>query len=236
MQSVIPLGGTSNFFRIETLRDVRGWDPFNVTEDADLGIRLARIGYKVAPLNVITWEEAPPKVLPWMRQRIRWNKGFLYTLLAHFRHPRMLAKDIGLKSMFYLSLLLAYPLLSVMTLAGWALFAVYWINWIGVPLQPAATWINDAFNFSPALFYASLLCFIFGMMYSTFVALEGLFRQGDTYALRLVKYFLFTPVYMLLHGVSSAVAIVELALKPTHWHKTPHGFSVPEPRREPAGI
>ncbi len=42
----LPLGGTSNHFRTRNLRQIGGWDPYNVTEDADLGLRLARLGYR----------------------------------------------------------------------------------------------------------------------------------------------------------------------------------------------
>jgi cellulose synthase/poly-beta-1,6-N-acetylglucosamine synthase-like glycosyltransferase len=47
----IPLGGTSNHFRVSTLRRLHGWDAWNVTEDADMGMRLARMGYEVATLT-----------------------------------------------------------------------------------------------------------------------------------------------------------------------------------------
>ena len=71
MNKVILLGGTSNFFRIDVLKSLNGWKTDNVTEDADMGVRLSRMGYKVVPINTVTWEEAPPKIYPWIRQRTR---------------------------------------------------------------------------------------------------------------------------------------------------------------------
>ena len=67
----LPLGGSSNHFRTATLRSLGGWDPYNVTEDADLGMRLARFGYGAAVIGSTTYEEAPARVAPWIRQRTR---------------------------------------------------------------------------------------------------------------------------------------------------------------------
>src|SRR5262249_31722634 len=92
----VPLGGTSNHFRVAVLRGVGGWDPFNVTEDCDLGTRLGRAGLRVAMLDSITWEEAITTVRPWIRQRSRWVKGYLQTYLVHMRHPGRLLRQVGL--------------------------------------------------------------------------------------------------------------------------------------------
>ena len=74
----LPLGGTSNHFRTDILRNVGGWDPFNVTEDADLGMRLARFGYRTGTVDSLTWEEAPIGYRQWLHQRTRWFKGWLH--------------------------------------------------------------------------------------------------------------------------------------------------------------
>ncbi len=83
----IPLGGTSNHFRASALKWLMAWDPFNVTEDADLGIRLARSGYRCAMLGSTTYEEAPAGFMSWLRQRTRWLKGYMQTWLVHMRDP-----------------------------------------------------------------------------------------------------------------------------------------------------
>ena len=73
----VPLGGTSNHFRRDVLDAVVGWDPYNVHEDADPGIRLARAGWHVGILGSTTWEEAPPTFRIWLGQRKRWLKGWM---------------------------------------------------------------------------------------------------------------------------------------------------------------
>ena len=83
----IPLGGTSNHFRTDVLRELHAWDPFNVTEDADLGIRIGQKGYRVGVVNSTTFEEASCRVGQWIRQRSRWMKGYMQTLLVHTRRP-----------------------------------------------------------------------------------------------------------------------------------------------------
>ena len=91
----IPLGGTSNHFRTSALRRVGGWDAWNVTEDADLGIRLARFAYRTVDLPSSTHEEAPRSLGAWMRQRTRWMKGYMQTCVTHSRHPVRLGRELG---------------------------------------------------------------------------------------------------------------------------------------------
>ncbi|MHB1109301.1 MAG: glycosyltransferase family 2 protein, partial [Devosia sp.] len=91
----LPLGGTSNHFRARSLREVGGWDAFNVTEDADLGTRLSRLRYRTATLANRTHEEAPISLLAWMAQRTRWTKGWMQTFIVHNRSPRHFLEDIG---------------------------------------------------------------------------------------------------------------------------------------------
>jgi cellulose synthase/poly-beta-1,6-N-acetylglucosamine synthase-like glycosyltransferase len=92
----MPLGGTSNHFRTAVLRDIGGWDAFNVTEDADIGIRLAQLGYRVSMLDSTTFEEAPVTVDAWLKQRSRWLKGYMQTWLVHMRNPVRLMRRTGL--------------------------------------------------------------------------------------------------------------------------------------------
>ena len=102
--SPFPLGGTSNHFRTRILKSVGGWDPFNVTEDADLGIRLARFGYRCGTIRSPTYEEAPPVFNVWLKQRTRWIKGWFQTLLVHMRHPVRLASELGMAKTILFSL------------------------------------------------------------------------------------------------------------------------------------
>jgi cellulose synthase/poly-beta-1,6-N-acetylglucosamine synthase-like glycosyltransferase len=101
----LPLGGTSNHFRTAALRELGGWDPFNVTEDCDLGIRIYKRGWRTGLLDSTTWEEANSQWGNWLRQRSRWVKGFLQTHLSHTRHCFRTWRQLGFKGFFgfYLS-------------------------------------------------------------------------------------------------------------------------------------
>lgn len=225
-KNAILLGGTSNFFRLEALKAVGGWDSKNVTEDADLGIKMARKHYTVVPIDTTTYEEAPPKVYPWIKQRIRWNKGYLYTLIMHFRSPLKILNEIGLRSSIFLIHQLSSPIVSALTLPTLILFVCYWLSWFGIPLDPISKWTAMVFNSSPVLFYSSLLTLVFGPLYAILMSLDGLFRQEDDYTLSKVKYIPLILLYFLLQSVTSLIAIIELIVKPHSWHKTHHGFSI----------
>jgi cellulose synthase/poly-beta-1,6-N-acetylglucosamine synthase-like glycosyltransferase len=227
MNKVILLGGTSNFFRISVLKSLKGWKTDNVTEDADMGVRLSRLGYKVVPINTVTWEEAPPKIYPWIRQRTRWNKGYIYTLAVHFRDPVKLVRDIGLSSTMFLFYLLFSPITYTISIPGWFLFLAFWLNYFGVvSTMPLAGWIQEAYQASSIIFYSSLFTFIFSMFYVPIMAQEALFRQGDTYALNKIKYAYLMPFYLYLQSIPSTIAIFELFFRPKVWRKTYHGFSL----------
>src|SRR5690606_14255374 len=151
-QGPIPLGGTSNHFVTEKLREVGGWDPYNVTEDADLGIRLFKFDYHTVVMDSITWEEANSKIPNWIRQRSRWQKGYVQTFLVHMRHPIKLLKQMGVRGfMFFMATFGSHvfcpvvnPLLLAMTVYliffpfNSALMSVYpsimYIAWLNLAL------------------------------------------------------------------------------------------------------
>ena len=109
-----PLGGSSNHFRTAVLRQVGGWDPYNVTEDADLGIRLHRLGYRCAALSSATYEEAPARFRPWLRQRTRWYKGWMQTWLVHMRSPVRLVRELTVGGALAFQLFLACNVLAAL--------------------------------------------------------------------------------------------------------------------------
>ncbi len=129
----MPLGGTSNHFRTQVLRDIGGWDAYNVTEDADIGIRLAQLGYRVSMISFTTYEEAPVPLGPWLRQRSRWLKGYMQTWLVHMRHPLLLLRRAGLGGGIVFAL--ANPLLWLLFLGGllWG-----WQSWSVIGAVPGA--------------------------------------------------------------------------------------------------
>jgi cellulose synthase/poly-beta-1,6-N-acetylglucosamine synthase-like glycosyltransferase len=110
----IPLGGTSNHFRASALRWLMAWDPFNVTEDADLGIRLARAGYRCEILDSTTYEEAAPRLGGWLRQRTRWLKGYMQTWLVHMRFPRALWRELGPRGFLGFQIMVGGTVLSAL--------------------------------------------------------------------------------------------------------------------------
>jgi cellulose synthase/poly-beta-1,6-N-acetylglucosamine synthase-like glycosyltransferase len=110
----LPLGGTSNHFVTSILREVGGWDPYNVTEDADLGMRLARFGYRTGTVDSTTWEEAPVSHFQWIRQRTRWFKGWMQTWIVHMRHPMRVWRELGTRGFLSLQLLIGGSILSAL--------------------------------------------------------------------------------------------------------------------------
>jgi cellulose synthase/poly-beta-1,6-N-acetylglucosamine synthase-like glycosyltransferase len=110
----MPLGGTSNHFRTAVLREIGAWDPFNVTEDADIGLRLAQLGYRTAMLDSTTWEEAPERVDIWIKQRSRWLKGYMQTWLVHSRNTHSLIRQVGLGGFLSFQLFIGGAVLSAL--------------------------------------------------------------------------------------------------------------------------
>ena len=225
MKRVILLGGTSNYFRTEVIRTLEGWDVLNVSEDADLGIRLARKGHVVVPINSTTWEEAPPKLKPWIKQRARWNKGFIYSLYFHFKNPIKLTTDLGIGRTLFLFYILIAPIIFAVSIPGWILFGLFWVDWSGIPM-PIVPYMHEAFTGNAWLFYLSLFTFLFSFTYMPLISVEALMRHGDEYALKKVKYSFLMVFYIYLQIIPSTLAIYEFIKKPKTWHKTPHGFSI----------
>ncbi len=214
---MFPLGGTSNHFRASALAEVGGWDPYNVTEDADLGLRLARFGYRAETISCPTLEDGPEDFKTWRPQRTRWFKGWMQTWLVHMRNPRRLADDLDPMSFWVGQILfagmavsaLAHPVLLV-TLA-WLTMHIA----AGVTLstwQSSLLWI-DSVNI--ALGYASFMAL--GSM-----GLERHEKGG------LWKVYLFTPVYWAMLSYAAWWSLFELFRRPHHWDKTPHRSARPK--------
>jgi cellulose synthase/poly-beta-1,6-N-acetylglucosamine synthase-like glycosyltransferase len=208
----VPLGGSSNHFRTETLRKVGGWDAWNVTEDADLGIRLARMGYFVADLPSTTWEEAPNRLKSWMNQRTRWMKGWMQTMLVHARQPQRLVADLGLfrtviVSSIGFSVVLGALLMPLFVIGiGWRLSDQLPLG-AGTPLVIAADTVI-------------IECLALGLLAEVLPAFQALRRRK---ALSLAPWILLAPITYALTSIAAWRALVELIRRPHHWHKTPHG-------------
>jgi cellulose synthase/poly-beta-1,6-N-acetylglucosamine synthase-like glycosyltransferase len=208
---VIPLGGTSTHFRREALEAVGGWDPFNVTEDADLGIRLARHGYRVDTITRPTYEDAPETFANWLPQRTRWFKGWMQTWLVHMRHPRRLWRDLGPASFLATQILCAGMVVSSIAhpvfigSLGYICLAFVWHETLG-PLQSAIL-IMDGVNIT--------------LGYLTFLLL-GVRTLLLKEKISLWITILLTPVYWVLISLASWRALWKLYREPYHWEKTHH--------------
>ena len=212
----LPLGGTSNHFRKQLLQDVGGWDPHNVTEDADLGFRLARLGYQTDVLQSTTFEEANTKLGNWLHQRARWFKGFLQTWLVHMRDPLRLIDEIGLSGFLTLQ---AAVLGVVFSAAFYPIFLINSLYKIGVTLVWPDTFAGN-WALLPEALYIGL--FIAGYSVMIFSAAEALRRKR----LHSISSALWSmPIYWLLASVAAWLAIWQLIFNPFHWNKTRHGLS-----------
>jgi hypothetical protein len=209
----IPLGGTSNHFRTEVLRQLGGWDPFNVTEDADLGIRAAANGYGVGVINSTTYEEANSRLWNWIRQRSRWIKGYLQTVLVHSRNPISLLKQTGLRNAFgFLMLIGGSPLTFLAAPILWVFYLLFLFT---------GTRALD-FLFPPITLYISLFNLLFGNGLMIYLNMLAVFKRHYH---ALLPYTLLNPVYWILHSIASYKALWQLLTRPFYWEKTQHGIS-----------
>ena len=210
----ILLGGTSNHFRISALRALHGWDAWNVTEDADMGIRLARRSFRVAALSSTTDEEAPARLRPWLSQRRRWMKGWMQTLIVHLRDPRRLFRDLGPLRATSVILLLVNGLLG--PLAG-PLYAVAFLHdaLFGALLNPQT--IAD-------IVASTLWCSI-AVLGSIAMLMPLLIGAQRRRLRRLLPRLIALPVYHALLSLAAVLAAGDLLRRPHHWAKTPHGLA-----------
>lgn len=209
----IPLGGTSNHFRTEALRRLGGWDPFNVTEDADLGIRASAEGYRVGVVDSTTLEEANTSIPNFIRQRSRWIKGYLQTVLVHSRHPLRLIRAAGLREFVGFALLIGgTPISFLAMLPMLAAFCV-------VPFIPAD--VRAGFLVGPALWFG-LADFLVGNVVMLYLNMLGPYKRGRFW---LVGWSLLNPLYWVLHSIAAYKALWQLIVRPHYWEKTEHGLT-----------
>ena len=220
----IPLGGTSNHFKMKVLKDLNAWDPYNVTEDADLGIRLYKAGYKTAIVDSRTWEEANSRVGNWIRQRSRWIKGYMQTWLVHMRNPFRLYREIGFRGFLgFQVMILATPLLPLLNPLFW-LMLVLWFGW-HMEFIPKF-FPGVIYYMSNAEFYVGNFLFVFSNVAGAYWVISELEGDKDRrFSYGLVKYALLTPAYWVLMSVAAVKAAWQLITKPFYWEKTTHGLS-----------
>lgn len=209
----IPLGGTSNIFRTQILREAGGWDPFNVTEDADLGLRLARLGYRVEVLDSTTFEEANCRLGNWLRQRSRWMKGYMQTYVVHQRSARAMAAAAGRRS-----------LLTLHLFVGGTVFAALANPWLiaASAFDLAAGAAGKTSPLPHPLPELNLFALVFGNL--VFVALAAIapLKRGLK---GLAPSALLAPLYWQMTSIAAYKALWQLFRRPHFWEKTEHMIS-----------
>ncbi|HQT63855.1 MAG TPA: glycosyltransferase [Acidocella sp.] len=209
----IPLGGTSNHFRTDVLMSLGAWDPYNVTEDADLGVRLTQAGYRVAVVNSTTFEEANGVLKSWINQRSRWIKGYMQTWLVHMRHPVRLYRRLGFVGFMGFQMFIGFPPFTA--LINPVLWAMFLLSLLLGPRSFAAL-------FPPAVLAMSLFDLLIGnAMYVYFNIVAASKRRWYS----LVPWGLLAPAYWVLHSVAAYKALGQLITNPHYWEKTQHGTS-----------
>lgn len=211
----IPLGGTTVYLKRSALTHVGGWDAHNVTEDADLGIRLARFGYRTILIPTVTREEANNRVVPWIKQRSRWLKGYIITYLVHMRRPFRLLRDLGLRKFlgfqfFFLTTILQFTLAPAL----WS----FWLVCFGL-----STPFTDLF---PPTWTGGLLAlFLLTELVSLLIGFVAVARTQHEKLMHWVPMMFF---YFPMGVFAVYKAWSELIFKPFYWDKTQHGLSEPD--------
>ena len=222
IETVIPLGGTSNHFKTKTLKELKGWDPFNVTEDCDLGVRIFKKGWSTAIIDSVTLEEANSNWGNWVRQRSRWLKGYMQTYLVHMRNPFEFIRQNGWHAFVFqliigarISFMLINPILWLTTISYFAAYA-----YVG----PAIEELFPSYIFYMAVF--SLLVGNFTYIYNYMIGA----MKREHYSL--VKFVFLIPLYWLVASYAAAVAAYQLIVKPHYWEKTVHGLHLSKAKVE----
>ncbi len=221
MQAPIPLGGTSNHFRRSVLQAMGAWDPYNVTEDADLGIRMFREGYTVRVLESNTYEEANSDFVNWMKQRSRWLKGYLQTFAVHLREPRELYRELGWKGlMHYVMFVGGTPILAIINPIFWLMTILWFVA------HPA--FIQEIFP--TPIYYLGLVSWAFGNFLLVYVTVMSVrvAKKGE-----LLIPALLVPLYWVMMSMAAVKALSQLVGAPNFWEKTVHGLHK-DPQPEPA--
>ncbi|CAN5157781.1 glycosyltransferase [soil metagenome] len=209
----IPLGGTSNHFRTASLIELGGWDPYNVTEDADLGIRASALGYRVGVINSTTMEEANTSAPNFIRQRSRWIKGYMQTTLVHARRPGALIRQIGLRRFASFSLLIGG---TPATFLG--VLPLYLLTLVAL-VAPTA-FLSSLFPVW--LLWICLLNFLIGNGIMVYLSMMGPYKRAT---FKLILWALLNPFYWLLHSIAAYKALWQLLTRPHYWEKTEHGLT-----------
>lgn len=245
LRGPIPLGGTSNHFRTAALRQLGGWDPFNVTEDCDLGVRLAVAGLETRLIDSTTWEEANSRTGNWIRQRSRWVKGYLQTHLVHTKQPFKLLRSLGCRgTLLFLFSVGGTAVAQLLNLVCLPIVLLYFSLLLADVIQGREVWIvlagsRDEYRLAWQMLYleagetpAWSVVSIVGFVGSVLMLLSNVvFVLINLLACRIRSYHdlwlaaLLSPVYWLLGSVAAWKGVWQLLTRPHYWEKTTHGLT-----------
>jgi cellulose synthase/poly-beta-1,6-N-acetylglucosamine synthase-like glycosyltransferase len=224
MSAPVPLGGTSNHIRRDVLESIGSWDAYNVTEDADLGIRLYAQGWRTAVLDSETYEEPNSDFVNWVKQRSRWYKGYLQTWLVNLRHPIELGRAIGRGGFAQFNLFVGgTPVLSLLNPFFWLLTLVWFSGHASIIEQ----------IFPAPLYHAALFCWIVGNLAVLYVTILAARRSGRS---SLVWAACLVPVYWVMMSIAAIKAFWQVFAAPSFWEKTTHGLTVAEATPQPPAV
>jgi glycosyltransferase XagB len=220
----LPLGGTSNHFRTDVLRRLGGWDVFNVTEDCDLGLRLAERHLYTTILDSTTLEEANSDVRNWVRQRSRWIKGYMQTYLVHLRRPWNYLLQGRIRELFSLFAVIgATPATILVNPLMWVLLALY--------IAERHTLAHEfQLLYSAPVFYPAVICLVAGNFLYLYLHLLTCSKSEQYH---LLPWALTIPLYWALMSVAAVMALFQLIVNPHHWEKTHHGLHLKRQQAAP---
>jgi cellulose synthase/poly-beta-1,6-N-acetylglucosamine synthase-like glycosyltransferase len=222
----VPLGGTSNHFRVSALLDValpgergpQAWDAHNLTEDADLGARLAAGGYRVDLLSSITMEEAPVGLRVIDKQQRRWKAGYLQTGLVHVRHPLRSIRRMGLiRWLCFCLLTFGVPVTFLLNPLFIGLTVAYFATRSALIAE----------LFPPEVYYPGICLMVLGNLGVLYEMVHTCLEEGEHARGRfgLLRYMLLAQIMWLWMSRSTYIAVFELLIGKRSWHKTPHGHA-----------
>jgi glycosyltransferase XagB len=215
IKAPIPLGGTSNHFKIKDLFTLKGWDAFNVTEDCDLGTRLTKKGYFTAIIDSTTLEEANSDVRNWYYQRSRWIKGYIQTYLVHMRRPASFFTETNEPHFFTFQFIVGGKILALfINPLMWIITASYFL------FRPIVGETIESLYIGP-IFYMGVFSLIVGNFLYIYYYMIGCAKRNQE---ELIPYAFLIPLYWLGMSVASWKALYEIIRKPHYWSKTKHGL------------
>lgn len=220
----IPLGGTSNHFRTNDLRLLKGWDAFNVTEDCDLGIRLVKQGYRTAIMDSDTMEEANSHFFNWFGQRTRWIKGYIQTYFVHMRNPGDFLRSAKRSHLLTFQLVVGGKVLSMM------INPLMWVVTISYFMfRSEVGGFIESFFPTPVM-YMGVFSLVFGnFLYMYYYMIGCAKREHDD----IMKYTFLVPFYWLMMSIAAWTALWQFLVNPHHWHKTRHGLHLEKLKKLP---